>query len=74
MTVQNSDSRKTEPYPEKLQVRGELTLKTFEYVMPFNYENTFVDRRYGGGEFHGVELFPLAEASLLACSAQGPGH
>jgi hypothetical protein len=60
---ENQQDRRVEPYPEEPQTRRELKTRTYEYTMPFNYENISVDRRYRGGEFHGVELFPLAEVS-----------
>ena len=41
------------PRPKK-----ELKLRTYEYEMPFNYENVVVDRIWQGGEFHGVEMNP----------------
>ena len=61
MSNQDSDTRRVEPYLDGVQTREELTLKTYEYHMPFNYENIIVDRQYNGGEFHGIELFPVAE-------------
>ena len=71
---ENDETRRVEPYPEKPQVRTELTTKTYEYIMPFNYENITVDRRYRGGEFHGVEMFPLAEVAPPAPSSGKPAE
>ena len=71
---EDKESRRVEPYPEKLQVRTELKLKTYEYHMPFNYENITVDRKYRGGEFHGVEMFPIAEAAPPKATSGKPAE
>jgi hypothetical protein len=54
------------PCSDRLCAREELVLKTYQYRFPFNYPNVKVDRRYHGGEFHGVELllFPLLATSF----------
>ncbi len=47
-------------YSDGVQLKTELKLRTYEYLMPFNYENVKVRRKYRSGqEFHGVELNPL---------------
>ena len=57
--VQIEELPQVQPYTDTVQEPEELTLKTFEYCMPFNYRNVKVQRAYKGGEFHGVELFPI---------------
>ena len=51
--------KRVEPYPDKPQQRERLQLETYEYRLPFNYENITVHRNYKGPEEHGMELFPL---------------
>ena len=57
-TRKPGNTRRVKGYPfDKVRKRQELRLKTYEYDMPFNYENITVYRKdYAGGEFHGVEL------------------
>ncbi len=51
--------QRVEPYTDPVAEPIELTLKTLEYRMPFNYANVTVHREYRGGEPHGVEMFPI---------------
>lgn len=52
--------RRVPPYPNPPMTRAELTTKTYEYHMPFNYENITVSRRFfQGAELHGVEMNPI---------------
>ncbi len=45
------------PYTDGLMQRIELSnYRTYEYRVPFNYENVRVERRYNCGETHGMEL------------------
>lgn len=46
-------------YDDPVQEPEELSFKTIEYRMPFNYRNITVNRAYQGGEWHGVETFPI---------------
>jgi hypothetical protein len=62
------------PYVDPPQRRVELVLRTFEYRMPFNYPNIAVERRYGGGETHGVEMFPVAEVCPPNASSGKPAE
>jgi len=55
------EEKKIYPYRDSVQTKDELVFKTYEYHLPFNYPNITVERNYGGGEFHGMELFPVAE-------------
>lgn len=51
-------------YPDPVQEVVEYTHRTREYIMPFNYTNVTVNRKfYHGTEFHGVELNPLNSIS-----------
>lgn len=52
-------SKKVPPYEDIMKEREELVLKTYEYVLPFNYPNVEVNRSWDGGEQHGMELFPI---------------
>jgi len=48
------------PYEEGIMKRIELVnLRTYEYHLPFNYENIQVNRMYNEGETHGMELNPV---------------
>ncbi|HIE03261.1 MAG TPA: hypothetical protein EYP61_00730 [Candidatus Latescibacteria bacterium] len=51
--------RQVPPYPDQPQERVELLLRTYEYRHPFNYPNIRVERRYRGGESHGLEMNPI---------------
>ena len=52
--------KRVQSYPHPPQKRQRLELDTYEYSMPFNYENITVARRYvRTTEFHGVELNPV---------------
>ena len=52
--------RRVDPYPHRPMKRERLVTETYEYRMPFNYENIEVKRRYfRGNEFHGVEMNPV---------------
>jgi hypothetical protein len=54
------NEKRVESYPHPPQTRRRLVLDTYEYHMPFNYENITVSRRYfHSTEFHGVELNPV---------------
>lgn len=45
---------------EPLREKTELALKTYEYLIPFNYPNVEVKRhQYHGPEFHGMELLTI---------------
>ena len=50
--------RRVPPYDDPVRPKKELKLKTYEYEMPFNYENIVLERIWRGGEFHGVEMNP----------------
>ncbi len=52
-------SKKVPPYEDEVRGKEELVLKTYEYVLPFNYSNVEVNRSWHGGEQHGMELFPI---------------
>ena len=71
---EKAEDRRVDPYPEKPQIRQELKTTTYEYVMPFNYENLSVERQYHGGEFHGVEMFPLAEVAPPKATSGKPAE
>ena len=52
--------RRVPDYDDPPQTAERYTQVTTEYVMPFNYENIAVNRKYmTGTEFHGVELNPV---------------
>ena len=52
--------RRVHPYPDPPRTREELVTKTYEYHMPFNYENITVSRHFfHGTELHGVEMSPV---------------
>lgn len=53
-------------YPfDKVRQKEQLKLKTYEYDLPFNYENIKVWRKsYHGREFHGMELFTRNKSSI----------
>ncbi len=46
-------------YNDPVHPKKELKLRTFEYELPFNYENVVVDRIWQGGETHGMEMNPV---------------
>ena len=50
--------KKVMPYDDPIRPKKELKLKTYEYELPFNYENVVVQRIWQGGEQHGMELNP----------------
>ena len=66
--------QRVSPYADPVQTREELTLKTYEYCLPFNYPNVRVERRYGGGEFHGMELLPMAKVAPPKASSGLPAE
>tara|TARA_B100001013_G_scaffold299235_2_gene200311 strand:- start:871 stop:1602 length:732 start_codon:yes stop_codon:yes gene_type:complete len=54
------NEKRVRTYPHPPQRRQRFELETYEYHMPFNYENVTVNRRYFvSTEFHGVELNPV---------------
>ena len=55
------DTKRVTPYPHDVMEREELVFATYQYHMPFNYENITVNRRYltDSKEFHGVEMNPV---------------
>jgi hypothetical protein len=68
-------ARKVKGYSDPRQTREKLRLETYQYRMPFNYDNVTVFRKfYEGGEFHGLELEPKnppsARASIKHCEAK----
>ena len=50
--------KKVIPYDDPVRPKKELKLKTYEYELPFNYDNVVVERIWQGGETHGMELNP----------------
>ena len=67
--------KKVKGYPDLRQTKEKLQLETYQYRMPFNYDNIVVFRKfYDGGEFHGVELEPTnppsARAKVEHCEAK----
>ena len=66
--------KRVPPYPDAVQTREELIMRTYEYRFPFNYPNMTVERRYAGGEFHGVELFPIAKVDPPKASSGLPAE
>ena len=73
MAAETSE-RRVEGYPDDpVRERNELTLKTFEYKVPFNYLNVDVDREWVGGEPHGMELFPLKTLPSTSGKIKAPG-
>ena len=51
-------------YRDKKQVKEKLQFETYQYTLPFNYENIHVFRKfYHGSEFHGMELEPACQSS-----------
>lgn len=51
------NDKKVPPYEEEIMKRIEIgNYRTYEYRLPFNYENVNVVRRSKGGETHGMEL------------------
>ncbi len=52
--------KRVHPYPDPPMKREKLVTETYEYHMPFNYQNVTVSRRFfHGAEFHGVEMNPV---------------
>jgi hypothetical protein len=52
-----SAKKRVPPYEEGIMKKVELkNLRVYQYVLPFNYENVEVARKYTGGETHGMEL------------------
>ena len=52
--------KKVHPYQDEVQKRTVYGgLRTYEYLVPFNYDNINVVRIYDGGETHGMELNPI---------------
>jgi len=66
--------KRVEPYPDGVQGRQELVLRTYEYRHPFNYSNVTVQRAYTGGEPHGMELFPIAEVTPPKTTCHKPAE
>ena len=66
--------KRVPPYPDPVQERQELLLRTYEYLMPFNYPNVSVERDYNGPEFHGVEMFPIPEVNAENPSISKPAE
>lgn len=57
--MSNSEKR-VPPYADPVQKRMVYTgYKTYEYLVPFNYENVNVVRLYSCGEKHGMEMNPI---------------
>jgi hypothetical protein len=56
-----ADSEKrVHPYKDEVQKRVVYTgFKTYEYLVPFNYENVNVVRIYNCAEKHGMEMNPI---------------
>lgn len=53
-------SKKVPPYEDEIMQRTEMgNFKTYEYKVPFNYENINVVRCSRGTEAHGMELNPI---------------
>jgi hypothetical protein len=68
-------AKKIKGYSDTRQTREKLDLETYQYQMPFNYDNITVFRKfYDGGEFHGLELEPKnqpsARANVKCCEAK----
>ena len=50
-------NKKVSPYSDDLQKKRVMkNFMTYEYRLPFNYDNVNVVRRYPGGEKHGMEM------------------
>ena len=73
MAAETSE-RRVIGYPDDpVRERHELTLKTYEYKLPFNYTNIDVDRVWVGGEKHGMELYAIKTTDGSTASTQTPG-
>lgn len=57
--MSNEKERKVSGYEDEIREKEQLVLKTYEYCLPFNYPNVKVNRKFKGGESHGMELFPI---------------
>ena len=69
-----TSGRRVIGYPDDpVRERNEISLKTFEYKLPFNYLNVDVDREWTGGEPHGMELFPLKTLPSTSGTIKAPG-
>jgi hypothetical protein len=66
--------RQIPPYPDAVQTRVELVLKTYEYHLPFNYPNITVERKYPHGEFHGMEMWPIPKVDPAHGSSGEPSE
>ncbi len=54
------NGKKVPPYEDEMMGKTILgNLRTYEYRLPFNYENVNVVRRLKGSEAHGMELNPI---------------
>ncbi|HML45958.1 MAG TPA: hypothetical protein PKE04_04325 [Clostridia bacterium] len=54
------NDQRVHPYKDGLQKRAVYeNFKTYEYLVPFNYENINVVRAYNQGDKHGMELNPI---------------
>ncbi len=59
-TPAQSAQKRVPDYPDTVQDVKEYAIRTREYLMPFNYANVTVNRKYyHGTEFHGVEMNPI---------------
>ena len=55
--MEGTTGKAVPPYEEGTMKRTELRdFRVYQYVLPFNYENIEVVRKYSGGETHGMEL------------------
>ena len=69
-----TSGRRVVGYPdEPVQERKEISLRTYEYKVPFNYLNIDVDRVWTGGEKHGMELYAIKTTDGTTASTQAPG-
>lgn len=55
--------KRVEPYDDPVRTKREMSFKTYEYIMPFNYPNVDVVRKYANQEFHGLEMNPINSRS-----------
>ena len=73
MTTELSERRITGYPDDPVLEREELKLRTYQYVVPFNYPNVEVDRVWVGGEKHGMELFALHSTDGATATTNMPG-
>ena len=58
--MSNDDEKRVVGYSDPPMTRKILEMETYEYHLPFNYENITVNRRYlHGQEWHGMEINPV---------------